>query len=243
MHQDRVLGNPRRQRAIHAPHRQAAALALRAVMNQLKDTERDERAAGLHNLRRPQRGLGLQQQRRIQTVIHLCRVLLIGNPVGDLVVLQPLSEQRDAVVHLVVHQNGNALAVRVFKTESQRYAGWRPRKIIRTPHALPFEPCLRFPGLKAGKSKGRRIGSHPVEPFGAQIGVVRLAEQTADIVWMAVQGDGGFGLDAAQQGRAVAGGGLQGDGRGNAGLHPELQFAMHRGAREDQRIAGIGAHR
>ena len=41
---------------------------------------------------------------------------------------------------------------------------------------------------------------------------------------------------------ALAGGGLRRHARGNSGLHPELQFAMQRGAVEHHGIAGIAPH-
>lgn len=71
VHQQRVLGTPRRQHAVQAPLRQRLAVAVLAVGREHERAERRERGTGRDRLRRPDLGFHLEQAARLLLVVDL----------------------------------------------------------------------------------------------------------------------------------------------------------------------------
>ena len=89
VHEDRVLGDPGGNRAIHAAHGQAATLAVGRVEGHLEGAERGEATAGRDHLVGTARRAALQQAGRFQLVVHLRAVERIGIPLDRGTVVRP----------------------------------------------------------------------------------------------------------------------------------------------------------
>ncbi len=66
------------------------------------------------------------------------------------------------------------------------------------PHSLPGKTLSRPSHVKADEVERVGSRSHLIEPLGQEVGVVRLASQTADLVANTVDGDDRLWLDAAK---------------------------------------------
>ena len=121
--------------------------------------------------------------------------------VGAVVQRQPLAEQRDAVVKLVMDANGQALRKRrgSLEREHEAHAGRRPGQVRAMPDAFPPESLFGLADFETGQLKGTRVGRHLVEPLGQEIGVVGLAPQPPHRVGLVVDREDRLGLDAAEQ--------------------------------------------
>ena len=125
----------------------------------------------------------------------------------------PLRERGQAVIELVVDADGEGrIVTRGGEVEAGRHPRRRPGGSggVMT-RALPGEPFDRDAGLDPSESEGLRIGRHRGEPGRKEERPVRLADEPADPMLGAVDGQQRLGAYGAEE-TAVAGEVIEGDG-------------------------------
>ena len=149
--------------------------------------------------------------------------------------LDPLREQRDAVVELVVDEHGglDPRPFRRLELQGQADPRRRPRKVARQPLRvfLPGETLPGRPGLVPDEAESERIGAEAFDPLREQVVVDRLPHEPAHVESAAVDLDHRLGADRAD----LAGAGHQVVERHRGGVRRQADRAAQEAVREGER--------
>ena len=151
--------------------------------------------------------------------------------------LDPLREQRDAVVELVVdeHRGIDPRPFRGLELQGQADPRRRPREVARQPLRvlLPGEALPRRPGLVPDEAEGERVGAEALDPLREQVVVDRLPDEPAHVEAAAVDLDHRLGADRAD----LAGAGHQVVERHRSGVWRQADRAAQETVGEGERPA------